>query len=122
MQARLRDRNRRRGPQVAAAVHADSQPPALTFSEVVTDTSQHGPAVLFFESVPGSHVPANSRILLRWSVVNATQVDLEYQGFDMAIAPSGEKLVQINETTTFRLLVRNPQGAYILNLTVSPHS
>lgn len=106
----------------AGGAGMNDQPPALTFSELITDTSPHGPAVLFFESVQGSHVPAGARILLRWSVVNATQVDLEYQGFDMAIAPSGEKLVQINETTTFRLLVRNPQGAYILNLTVSPHS
>jgi hypothetical protein len=53
-------------------------------------------------------------------VVGATQQDLEYQGFDTALRERDELRVRIGETTTFRLIARNPFGVQILSLTVTP--
>jgi hypothetical protein len=93
---------------------------ALSFTEPVTASANYRPAVLYFESTQGSHVPPNSEIVLRWWVVGATQQDLEYQGFDTALRERDELRVRIGETTTFRLIARNPFGVQILSLTVTP--
>lgn len=99
---------------------AASQVGGLTFTEPVTMPTNYRPAVLYFESVQGSHVPLNSEVILRWSVVGGTQQDLEYQGFDAALRDRDELRIVIGETTTFRLIARNPYGVQILNLTVTP--
>jgi hypothetical protein len=70
--------------------------------------------------VQGSHVPLNSEIVLRWSIVGGTLQDLEYQGFDVALRERDELRVRITEPTTFRLIARNPFDVQILSLTVTP--
>ena len=107
-------------PAAQDAAGAAGRLTALTFSEPITTPTDYRPTVLYFESVQGSHVPLNSEIILRWSVVGGTQQDLEYQGFDIALRGQDELRVRIVEATTFRLIARNPYGVQILSLTVTP--
>jgi hypothetical protein len=77
------------------------------------------PTIYYFEAMPGSVVRFGESVALRWDVVGATEVYLEYQGQRYGKTAPREELFSPAEDTTYRLVAVNRAGERSLTLTIS---